>query len=211
LVTLAAGLVVTTIAWLLPHLEQPAIALHALLHPFLPISHQTSHSLVLLAFGLALTLPGRKRNGLRIGSIRPNWLRVLVVCAIPIIVTAIVYPRLPVQPFRGGRIEMWLISPIAQDLVFQGFLLGRLERSYPPRGRLRFGKALMLGALFFSAWHLQNFTSPMPTGFVAFQLAYTAAGFMLTGMSRLWTGSILYATLSHSAVNFIAAMTGLPF
>jgi membrane protease YdiL (CAAX protease family) len=206
LVTLAAGLIVTTLAWLLPRLEQPATALHSLLHPFLPISHQTSHSLVLLAFGLALTLPSRRRSGLRIGAFRANWLRVLIVCAIPVLVTAIVYPRLPVQPFSRGRIEMWLVSPLAQDLVFQGFLLGRLERSYPPRGRLRFGTALVIGATFFSAWHLQNFASGMPRAFVLFQLAYTAAGFLLTGLSRLWTGSILYATLSHSAVNFIAAM-----
>jgi membrane protease YdiL (CAAX protease family) len=155
-----------------------------------------------------LTLPRRRRSGLRFGDIRNNWLRVIIVCAIPIAATAIAYPLLPVRPFTGGRIEMWLISPFAQDLVFQGFLLGRLERSYPPRNRTGFGTALVLGALFFSAWHAQNFAGGTPDGFVFFQLAYTAVGFMLTGLSRLWTGSILYATLSHSAVNLIAAMAG---
>lgn len=209
-VTLAGGLAVTAVASLLPRLEQPATSLHSLLHPLAPISHHTSHTLVLLAFGLALALPRRRRSGLRIGQIRANWLRVLLVCAVPVVVTAIVYPRLPVQPFNGGRLEMWLVSPLAQDLVFQGFLLGRLERSFPPRSRLGFGAALVVGALFFSAWHLPNLASGMPRGFVAFQLAYTAAGFMLTGLSRLWTGSILYATLSHSAVNFIAAMARVP-
>lgn len=205
LVTISAGIAVTAGAWLLPGFEPPANALQEVLDHFLPVSHHTSHTLILLIFGLALTLPHRRRSGLRLGAIRSNWLRVTFVCAIPIIATAILYPRLPVHPFAGGRIEMWLISPLAQDLVFQGFLLGRLERSYPPRSRSRFGIALILGALFFSAWHLQNLYSAMPTGFVLFQLAYTAAGFMLTGLSRLWTGSILYATLSHSAVNYIAA------
>jgi membrane protease YdiL (CAAX protease family) len=44
----------------------------------------------------------------------------------------------------------------------------------------------------------------MSPAFLAFQLLYTSAGFVLTGLSRQWTGSLLYATLSHSGVNFIA-------
>jgi membrane protease YdiL (CAAX protease family) len=101
---------------------------------------------------------------------------------------------------------MWLVSPLAQDLIFMGWLYGRLDRAFPAyvHEALRIRRAVPLGGAFFAAWHLQNLAGGMSSGFVAFQLAYTATGYVVTGLSRQWTGSMLYATASHSAVNFIA-------
>jgi len=161
--------------------------------------------LLSLLFGLALALSAPRRSGLRIGDVRPHLRGVLVACGIPVILAAIIYPLLPVRPFSGAAAGLWLISPPAQDLLFIGYLYGRLEPLYPhfvsPRIPMR--RALVITALFFSAWHLPNF-STIPSGFVVFQISYTFAIFIVAGLSRQWTGSMLYFTLSHMGINFIA-------
>jgi membrane protease YdiL (CAAX protease family) len=69
---------------------------------------------------------------------------------------------------------MWLISPLAQELVFTGYLYGRLEPLFPgyvhPRFRVRW--ALVVIGLCFAAWHLHN-VGKLPAAFVAFQLTST--------------------------------------
>ena len=161
--------------------------------------------LLSLLFGLALALSAPRRSGLRIGDVRPHLRGVLAACGIPVILAAIIYPLLPVRPFSGAAAGLWLISPPAQDLLFIGYLYGRLEPLYPyfvsPRIPVR--RALVITALFFSAWHLPNF-STIPSGFVVFQISYTFAIFIVAGLSRQWTGSMLYFTLSHMGINFIA-------
>lgn len=158
-----------------------------------------------LLFGLALTLPNRNRSGLRFGSIHLQRERTILVSLIPVLLALLIYPRLPVRPFSDSPAGIWLISPLAQDLVFIGYLYGRFEPLFPkyigPRFRMRW--ALPVTALFFSAWHLPNFET-IPSGFVLFQLFYTFAIFSVAGLSRQWTGSIIPFTLAHSAINFIA-------
>jgi membrane protease YdiL (CAAX protease family) len=158
-----------------------------------------------LLFGLALVLPARERSGFRIGNIRSRAGETAFVCALPVALAAIIYPLLPVRPFTGSAAGIWLISPLAQDLVFIGYLYGRFESVFPGNTGIRIPvrKALLISALFFSAWHLPNFGTIHP-GFVTFQLFYTFAIFMVAGLSRQWTGSMLYFTLAHMAINFIA-------
>jgi membrane protease YdiL (CAAX protease family) len=204
---IGVAIVVTALAWILPDIAPVTHAVRLLAEPVMRISMRTAHALVLLVLGLALCLPRRRRSGLRIGRIRQHWTGVLIVCALPVLLTALVYPQLPERPFANAGIAMWLISPLAQDLVFMGYLFGRFERSFPPRGNgTKPGIALLLGALCFAAWHLQNLFADVSTSYVLFQMAYTAAGFMLTGLSRQWTGSLLYAAASHTLVNLVAAL-----
>jgi membrane protease YdiL (CAAX protease family) len=161
--------------------------------------------LLSLLFGLALALTAPRRSGLRIGGIRAHFRGVLIVCGLPVVLAAVIYPLLPVHPFSGAASGLWIISPPAQDLLFIGYLYGRFEPLFPdfvhPRIRLRW--ALVVSALFFSAWHLPNF-STIPAEFVLFQLCYTFAIFIVAGLSRQWTGSMLYFTLCHMGINFIA-------
>ncbi len=203
---LALALAATVIAIVAVQWEWPVRTLGPALRQVLPLRHATLHSLVLLALGLALTLPAPRRQGLRIGSIRAHWKGVLLVCGLPVLLAALVYPQLHERPFAGASAEMWLLSPLAQDLVFMGFVYGRLEVAFPAYvlPRLRVRRALLAGAVCFATWHLPNLLSSMSTGWLVFQLGYTAAGFVLTGLSRQWTGSIAYVTLSHMAVNFVA-------
>jgi len=134
---------------------------------------------------------------------------VLLVCGAPILLTALVYPNLAERPFAGASWSLWAISPVAQDLVFIGLLYGFLDTAFPgdvlPRIPLR--RALVLTALFFALWHVPNLSSGMSAGYVAFQLGYAAVGVIVVGLSRQWTGSILYGTLTHTAINAIAWTT----
>lgn len=162
-------------------------------------------NLVFLAFGLLLALSARERSGLRVGAIRAHWRGVLLVCGVSVLATALVYPRLPVRPWGGESATMWLVSPLAQSLVFIGYLYGRLEQAFPGHvhPRVPVARALLLTVFFFSFWHLPNAFS-MPAGYFLFQLFYTSVLAVVPGLSRQWTGSIVYAVLTHSAVNFIA-------
>lgn len=161
--------------------------------------------LLSLLFGLVLALTAPRRSGLCLGELRPHLRGVLIACGLPVVLVAIIYPLLPMHPFAGSSIGLWLISPLAQDLVFIGYLYGRFESLFPDyvHPRIHVRQALVVAALFFSAWHLPNF-STIPSGFVLFQLCYTFSIFVVAGLSRQWTGSILYFTLCHMAINFVA-------
>ncbi|MBN2583275.1 MAG: CPBP family intramembrane metalloprotease [Planctomycetes bacterium] len=168
-------------------------------------AYSTWCDLFSLLFGLILVAGSWRRSGLRFGSVRRHWRGVLLVCGIPIVATAVVYPLLPERPFADAPMTMWLVSPLAQDLVFSGYLYGRfglVSDSYVhPRVRIRL--ALVLAAVFFSLHHLPGLLS-LSVGYVAFQLTYTFLGLLLVGLSRQWTGSLFYITATHMAVNLIA-------
>ena len=165
--------------------------------------------LLALAFGLILTMGSWKRSGICLGKIRHHWWKVLLVCGLPVLLTAIIYPRLPERPFAGAPMGMWLISPLAQDLVFLGYLYGRFERSLSGvvHRRLPIRWVLVVVAIYFALYHLPNLLA-MSLGYVVFQLCYTFLGSLLVGLSRQWTGSIIYVTLTHMAVNYITWATG---
>ena len=168
------------------------------------IGFSNFYDLSTLLFACLLVMSCPMRSGLCVGEIRANLWRTLLVCTVPVAVTAIVYPFLPEQPFSGGPIGTWLISPLAQDMVFVGYLYGRFEMVFPSyvHRRVHIRWALVITALFFSAWHLPNFQW-LDASFVVFQLCYTFVGCILTGLSRQWTGSIFYVTITHMAANFI--------
>jgi|SRR5262245_6319569 len=161
--------------------------------------------LVLIAVGLMLTLPAPRASGLCIGRIREHWKGVALVIGVPILLTAIVYPRLPDRPFAGSDLSIWLTSPLAQDLIFGGVIYRILRPHFSGlvHPALPFEWVLPIGGLFFAAWHLQNFVF-MNWQYVVFQLVYTWAAYTFVGLTRQWTGSLLYVTLAHMAGNFIA-------
>jgi membrane protease YdiL (CAAX protease family) len=162
-------------------------------------------SILFVAAGLLLTLPTRQRSGLCVGRIREHWRRVLLVCGGAVLATALVYPLLSVRPWGDASVTMWTLSPIGQQLIFLGYLYGRLEQSFPGHvhPRVPLSRALLLTVCFFALWHTPNFFS-LPAGYVLFQLFYTGVLAIIPGLSRQWTGSIYYAVLTHAAVNFIA-------
>ena len=143
-----------------------------------------------LVYGLLLALSTPRRSGLCLGTISESWKGVLLVCGGPLAVALVVYPFLPIKPWGGASYHMWLTSPLAQDAVFIGYLYGHFDRLFPERvwRRLPVPSSLLLTAAFFMAWHIPNLFS-LPLGYVLFQLFYTFAGCLITGLSRVWTGS----------------------
>lgn len=131
-------------------------------------------------------------------------MQILGICALPVVLTAIIYPFTS-QPFAGGHIGVWLISPIAQDLLFTGYLYGLLEAAFPGTvgKRLRINRAVFLTAVFFSLWHVPNLAG-IPVPYVLFQLVYTLVGGAWVLLARQLTGSILPGIATHMAVNFLA-------
>jgi membrane protease YdiL (CAAX protease family) len=158
--------------------------------------------LTLLLLGLVLTLPCPKESGLRIGNVRAHWRKLLVVVGGPLLLTVVVYPRLSVRPFANADLSVWLISPLAQDLVFGGAVYRLLRPHFSTyiHPRVPMEWVLPVGGLFFAAWHTQNFAS-MPASYVCFQLLYTWAAFAFVGLTRQWTGSLYYVTFAHMAGN----------
>jgi len=163
---------------------------------------------VLLLLGLALVLPTRRRSGLQIGRLRKYRLRVLVTSLLVIGTVAAVYPNLPTRPWANTSAEMWILSPLAQDLIFVGYLYGRLLRAFPGHVHpaVPLDRSLCIVVAFFAFWHIPNFLA-LPAGYVVFQLLYTSVGALVPGLTRQWTGSVLPVTFLHSATNFIAWAT----
>jgi hypothetical protein len=152
--------------------------------------------------GVLLAGSSLRQSGLIIGDIKDNWLRVLIVCAIPLLLVALDDSE---TPFGDESYTMWLISPVAQDLIFIGFLYGQLDRVLPGmvHRRVPLSRALVLTSFFFAIFHLPNLAAGIDPGFMLFQLAYTGIGLLIIGLSRQWTGSMLYVMLTHTVVNFI--------
>jgi hypothetical protein len=200
--SLAAGLTVLAIA--LPYSDgvQTFFHLHVNGHSWL--NQARFSDLVLILMGLVLCLPDPKGSGLCIGRIREHWRKVLIVIGGPLLLTAIVYPLLPYRPFQGVDLSMWLTSPPAQDLFFGGVIYRILRPHFSGRvvSWLPFEWVLPIGGVFFAAWHLQNFAH-FATWYVFFQLVYTWAAYTFVGLTRQWTGSLLYVTFGHMAGNFL--------
>ena len=151
---------------------------------------------------LCLAVPAR--SGWRIGVWQGRGWKVLGICILPIVLTAIVYPFTS-QPFKGDRTGVWLISPAAQDLMFTGYLYGLLDSAFPGpiHHRFRVNKAIFLTSLFFALWHVPNFLGIQPS-YVVFQLVYSFIGGAWVLLTRQLTGSVLPGIATHMAVNSIA-------
>src|SRR5205814_862488 len=112
-------------------------------------------SLVFLALGLVLAIPARHRSGLTLGRQPDSWLATAAVVGLPVLSVVLIYPILPERPFVGASRDMWLLSPVAQDLWFLGVLYGRLDAVFPRNvhRHIQIRQALPLTALFFALWH----------------------------------------------------------
>lgn len=153
---------------------------------------------------LLLCLAAPVRSGLVLGQWRGQTLKIVGICALPIVLTGIIYP-LTSRPFSGERIGVWLVSPLAQDLLFAGYLYGVFATTFAGvvHPRVRIGRAVLVTAVFFGFMHVPNF-GDMTASYVAFQLLYTSVGSAWMLLARQLTGSVLPGVMTHMAVNCIA-------
>ena len=153
---------------------------------------------------LVLCLFSPKRSGLVIGKYDKDLKEVIFIVLTPIILSIIIYPFAG-QPFKNSHVGIWLISPLAQDLL-GGFMFGVLDLFFPKS--VKFEKfsikwSLILISILASLWHLPNLLS-MQLNFVIFQLFYTFVFAFIIYYTRIWTGSMIPIFITHMSVNFIA-------
>jgi membrane protease YdiL (CAAX protease family) len=164
-------------------------------------------NLLLLAFGLLLVLPAPVRAGLAVPRLRGVWPGVAVIVVGCLTLAYLFSARLNMPELRGrdSGYWMWLIGPPAEDLIFAGFLFGKFDELWPrPVARwIPINRAVIISACYFSLWHAQNFLTTDPA-FVRQQMAYTFAGAIVLGLTRQWSGSLLFVTLTHMGANYIA-------
>lgn len=168
---------------------------------------------VSLAMPLLLCMGSPRRCGLRLGHWRGHAWKVIGVCAVPVALAAIyvvaarMYDQAAAMPFRGDRIGVWLISPLAQDLLFTGFLYALFDDAFSGfvHRRCKVRIAVLVTALFFGLWHAPNYFY-MSAGYVSFQLVYTMVGGAWVLLARQLTGSIVPGVLVHMVCNFLSWM-----
>jgi len=168
--------------------------------------YATLYDGVALIMPLLLCVGAPDRSGLSLGRWHGHGLKVLGICLLAIALTGIVYPFTS-RPFSGAHIGAWLVSPLAQDLLFTGYLYGVLGCSFPGRihERIPIDRAIVLTAALFALWHVPNFWG-MSAAYVSFQLVYTFVGGAWVLLTRQLTGSIIPGVLTHMGVNFIASI-----
>lgn len=170
----------------------------------------------LLGFGAVLVAVAPRRSGLTFGNRRTRR-AALIACAL--VVALALGVRFGVFDFAGlnemrlrlvrgcPSLTSWAVSPLAQELIFTGFVLGYLQEHFPKRvhPNLPVTGAVVMTALLFGLWHfVPDHTSPFASAdFTAFRFAYTVGGMLVYGVVRLWTGSILYSVITHTAVNYM--------
>lgn len=102
----------------------------------------------------------------------------------------------------GKLLEFCLVQLVVvalpEELFFRGFLLGLLEKRFPPKRRILgggVGLALVISALAFAVIHVPKANDPR-------QLA-TFFPALVFGWMRSATGSILASTLTHAGSNIL--------
>ncbi|HLX63597.1 MAG TPA: CPBP family intramembrane glutamic endopeptidase, partial [Planctomycetota bacterium] len=156
-------------------------------------------------------------SGLRLGDARA-WSRCLYqiffVWMMPPLLVLSLYPALTSQPFHAYHWPKawWLYGSIAQELLFTGFIYGRLVSVFgtPPRGIVgAFSAPVLVTAFLYALSHwpnLQTNEHGMTASYVAFQLLYSFLGFAWMLNIRRWTGSVWPGVLNHVLVNFLATI-----
>jgi uncharacterized protein len=97
-----------------------------------------------------------------------------------------------------------LVVALPEELFFRGFLLGLLEKRFPPKRRILgggVGLALVLSSLAFAIIHIPKDGDP--------RVLATFFPGMLFGWMRSATGSILASTVTHGASNILIRLLDL--
>jgi len=169
---------------------------------------RTIRDVAFLGFGIVLVATSPTRSGITLGT-KQHRTKAVAICVL-VIGSVLAYRYLldgDAFDTWNTRWSIWAISPIAQELVFSGFILGLLVVHFPQwwHKSIPISWAVVMSALLFGMWHfIPDFIfEGRELDYILFRLAYTAGGWTLYAMTRLWTGTIIYAAIMHTAVNFI--------
>ena len=130
---------------------------------------------------------------------------------LPCLIALAVGPWLPFRPRwtdpAAPQVMLWIlvVSPIAEEWLFRGWVYGIFERLYGPSAFSATNPlpvAVWASALAFALWHLQN-AAGWPT---ALQVAYTAVLGLWLGRMRWQTGRIVDGMIAHALLNVSATL-----
>lgn len=108
----------------------------------------------------------------------------------------------PAPSFIGGIAASAVVDPIAETILFTGFLFGQLHR----RAQWPLALAITASAMMFGLAHLEGFLVVFLRWLPAFA-AIAAAGALFTWVAHRW-GSLWPAIALHGGVNFWWTLSG---
>lgn len=167
-------------------------------------------TLLLLGFVLTIWSPGA--FGLRLGNTLRRRRFVLTMAAI-LLVPMIVGMLFMRTPFFGGTRAAYVCVPLAEELLFRGFVFAVLAQAFPRSwsvGSVRVSVAVVVSAIAFGLWHLGGLRLPA-NSFICLQLLYTTLGGLGFGLLRENTGSLWACWTVHFLVNLWAVEVPGPF
>jgi membrane protease YdiL (CAAX protease family) len=162
--------------------------------------------LLLLFCGIALCAFHPKAMGVRLGRIRESLGFIALVAALAWALTAIGVLLVPDHPFQDAPPGMYLLTPVAEELIFRGFAYTALLWAF--RGKTtRYGMsyAVLGSGLLFGLWHI-SMAGTVTWGWVWLQAAYTTLAGIMLGVVRERTNSVVPCVAAHMGSNYIVAM-----
>ncbi len=177
----------------------------------------TLMNIVYLCVAMILCGMTWRLSGLGIGDSK-RWKRhvyhIVFVWIMPPLLVLSMYPVLTEKPFHAFHwpIGWWLVGSIAQELLFSGFIYGRMVSLFgPDSGELRgaFCLPVLFTAFLYALNHWPNIQTTehgMSSSFVKFQFLYSFLGCAWMLNVRRWTDSVWLGVLNHILVNWLATM-----
>jgi len=168
-------------------------------------------SLIKFTLAILLCLSSRIASGLQIGDRagwKRHWLAVIFIWVLPVIVVAILFPALGKPDHTYKSMGFWLVTPIAQQLLFSGYIYGQMQFIFgrPAHTGMRaLGAAPLVRSFLFalSFWPLLRASEPGP---VITQMAYAFLYSLWILNIRRWTDSVWPCVLNHLLVNMLIAI-----
>lgn len=113
-------------------------------------------------------------------------------------------------PFKEMGFVVWTVTPVQEEILFRGFLYTLLLRIFnrSPDSSLReVFPVLVLGAVWFSLWHLcPHAVAKYGWKVIGTQLLATFGAGVIFNVLRHWTGSIWLVIPVHAAGNFAVSV-----
>jgi hypothetical protein len=171
-------------------------------------------SLLKLIFAFLLCLFTFQSSGLTFGGKagwRRHWLAVFFFFVLPLVLCAILYPLLGGKPApgHGKLLAFWLVTPVAEQLLFSGFIYGQMQAVFGKPSQAvagAFSAAPIVTAFLFALYFWPELRNANESGSALLHmiLAFIYSAWILN--LRRWTASVWLCVLNHVLMNVLMAL-----
>jgi membrane protease YdiL (CAAX protease family) len=107
------------------------------------------------------------------------------------------------NPWRQVATTYTLIVPLTEELLFRGYILGKLKTEFGGFVNMKIGLswAVIGSALLFGIWHVPNIWTGFSPSTGILQVFFTIVGGLIFGVLREKTGTIYASVLLHMITN----------